>query len=212
MPKIITIAHQKGGVGKTTLALFLYHYFTVNDVDCVLVDADPQKSIVNLYNVVGQNEGWGSLRLLDTSEFSLKELHTVEADFLIVDTPPAYVDILDDVFKYSDFILVPCKPSPLDILAVDETMTQLIKAQKKNPDLKAALVMNQVIPNSKFVETAETILKEKYDVPLLNTRIHNRADISSYLMTSLAINSEKNKKAEQEVEQMVNEIVNLLNQ
>jgi len=210
MPKIITIAHQKGGVGKTTLALFIYHYFASNDVNCVLVDADPQKSIANLYNTVGQAEDWGDLKLLDTSDFSLKELNKVDADFLIVDTPPAYVNILDDVFKYSDFILIPCKASPLDILAVDETITQLKKTQKTNPNLKAAIVMNQIIPRTKFVETAEAILKEKYDIPVLSTRIHNRADISSYLMSSLSINTERNKKAEQEIQDLVYEIINFL--
>lgn len=210
MPKTITIAHQKGGVGKTTLALFIYQYFASNDVNCVLVDADPQKSIANLYNTIGQTENWGDLKLLDTSDFSFKELNSIDADFLIVDTPPAYVNILDDVFEYSDFILIPCKASPLDILAVDETITQLQKSQKTNPNLKAAIVMNQVIPNSKFVGTAEAILKEKYDIPVLSTRIHNRADISSYLMSSLSINSEKNKRAEQEVQTLVHEIIEFL--
>jgi len=210
MPKTITIAHQKGGVGKTTLALFIYQYFATNDVNCVLVDADPQKSIANLYNTIGQTENWGDLKLLDTSDFSFKELDKIDADFLIVDTPPAYVNILDDVFEYSDFVLIPCKASPLDILAVDETIKQLQKSQKTNPKLKAAIVMNQVIPNSKFVGTAEAILKQKYDIPILSTRIHNRADISSYLMSSLSINSEKNKRAEEEVQTMVHEMIDFL--
>ena len=47
MSKIITIAHQKGGVGKSTLALNLSYRFS-HDVKIALTDVDPQGTIMNL--------------------------------------------------------------------------------------------------------------------------------------------------------------------
>ena len=53
MSKIITIAHQKGGVGKSTLALNLAYSFA-NNVNTLLTDIDPQGSTIQLSGITPQ--------------------------------------------------------------------------------------------------------------------------------------------------------------
>ena len=61
MPIIIAVAHQKGGVGKSTLAANLAAYFRKNGTDSAVVDADIQGSITNLVDTYGENDVFGSI-------------------------------------------------------------------------------------------------------------------------------------------------------
>lgn len=214
MPKIITVAHQKGGVGKTTLSLALYYYLMIHEAKCAIVDTDPQKSIARLYQTIGQKEDWGKLQLIDRGDFkNYKDLLDFETDFLIVDTPPAFVDEIGKVMRYSDFVLIPCKASPLDILAIEDTIEQIEQTKAKaNPNLKAGIVMNQIIPNTKFVSSVRVLLKQKYpDIPILDTHIHNRSGYATYLMRSLFLHDQRDKKADSEISSLANEIIHHLN-
>ena len=210
MPKIITVAHQKGGVGKTTLSLFLYQHMTMYGANCAVIDTDPQKSIKVLYETLGSNDNWGTLNLIDPDDYSWDQIVKLDYDIIIVDTPPAYVDIIDKVLKYADFVLVPCKASPLDLLAIRETVSQVEAAQKINPNLKAGIVLNQVIFRSSFTEEAKNVLKQSHSLPVLKTVIHNRADIARFLTKSISVHNEKNRKVDEEVSLLINEIVEML--
>ncbi len=64
MPFILTLAQQKGGVGKTTLSLNLYTCFEHNKLKCAIVDADYQGSITNLYKTMQDNPDWQGFNLI----------------------------------------------------------------------------------------------------------------------------------------------------
>jgi len=53
MTLIITLAHEKGGVSKTTLALNLQGYFRRSGRACIVVDGDPQGSTTELFQAFG---------------------------------------------------------------------------------------------------------------------------------------------------------------
>jgi chromosome partitioning protein len=91
MPLIITLAHQKGGVGKSTLSLNLYGYFSQNGYQCVLVDIDPQGSITSLLQVFDES---GNVKLIERTSFkSYAELEEKIAgfDIVVIDTPSVFI-------------------------------------------------------------------------------------------------------------------------
>jgi chromosome partitioning protein len=93
MAKIITIAHQKGGVGKSTLALNLALCFQ-DQLSVALVDTDLQGS---LYHI---REDFPGLNWISLDQLTGQQL---AYDLIIVDTPPYLSNRLPEMFAQSDF-------------------------------------------------------------------------------------------------------------
>jgi len=93
MAKIITLAHQKGGVGKSTLALNLALCFK-DQLRVALIDSDLQGSIYHL------KDDFPELDILTPEKIS--EIPKLDYDLIIVDTPPYLSNRLNELFSYSD--------------------------------------------------------------------------------------------------------------
>ncbi len=198
MSKIITIAHQKGGVGKSTLALNLSYRFS-NDVKTALTDVDPQGTIMNLQELVKD---------FDIINFdNMKKLRSSEYDVVFIDSPPYIIDTIQPIFEESDFVLVPTKVGVPDIMAISTTIDLIKKAQKKNKDLKAAIVLNMLKPNVKIKEQAIEQL-EKYELPILSS-IHDRISYGSSFLNG-GVMGTNDSQAKNEIEKLSNEILNML--
>ena len=198
MSKIITIAHQKGGVGKSTLALNLSYRFS-KDVKIALTDVDPQGTIMNLQSIVED---------FDIINFkTMKKLRDSEYDVVFIDSPPYIIDTIQPIFEESDFVLVPTKVGVPDIMAISTTIDLIKKAQKKNKDLKAAIVLNMLKPNIKIKEQAIEQL-EKYELPILSS-IHDRISYGSSFLNG-GVMGTNDSQAKNEIEKLSNEILNML--
>jgi chromosome partitioning protein len=212
MALVITLAHQKGGVGKTTLTLNLYDHFVRSGTRCAIVDADVQGSIVDLYETLGGQEDWGELDIIGRDAFrDFSELEALEGyDVLFIDTPPYLSAQLPEIFQASDFILVPCKPSPLDALAIKNTLEMVREAQRRKPGLKAGIVLNMTISGTDFNQQTRQSLKG-YGVPVLAAEVGNRVAYSRSLFLSRSVAGERNAKATEEIAAVAAEIVEHLN-
>lgn len=197
--KIITVAHQKGGVGKTTLALNLAFY--LKDIKRVgIVDTDLQGSVQGLDTLLD------GITLV--SYEALQEGTYPELDILIIDTPPYLTNRLNDLFAVSDFVLIPTKVSYLDAMALKATMAMLQQTQQDRPDLKAGIVLNMVKPRTSMNREIKDIL-DAYPIPTLETRIHERV---SYIRSVIAggIVQLEDQKAHEEMADLAEEIMNKL--
>lgn len=197
--KIITVAHQKGGVGKTTLALNLAFY--LKDIKRVgIVDTDLQGSVQGLDTLLD------GITLV--SYEALQEGTYPELDIIIIDTPPYLTNRLNDLFLVSDFVLVPTKVSYLDAMALKATLALLQQCQVVQPDLKAGIVLNMVKPRTSMNREIKDIL-DAYPIPTLSTRIHERV---SYIRSVIAggIVQLEDGKAHEEMADLAEEIMNQL--
>ena len=133
MPLVITLAHQKGGVGKSTLASNLRSYFS-QVYKTALVDIDPQGSLAKLAKAFAEQKDRESEHVISRTDFdSFEELREKISsyDVVIIDTPPYLSSELESVFALSNIIIIPTKTSPLDFLAIGDTM-ELIKTHQQN--------------------------------------------------------------------------------
>ena len=117
--KTIAVAGAKGGVGKTTLAVHLAVAAVQQGSDVVLVDADPQLSAVRWSERRSSSEPVVLGRAVSQLAAEMERIAGFGADVAIVDTPPrAWVGADNAALvaaTLADVVLVPCRPSILDI-------------------------------------------------------------------------------------------------
>ncbi|MEO7214498.1 MAG: ParA family protein [Mucilaginibacter sp.] len=196
MAKIITIAHQKGGVGKSTLAINLALCFQ-DQLSVALVDTDLQGS---LYHI---REDFPELAIIGADQ--LKDIQKLAYDLIIIDTPPYLSIRLPELFQYSDFILVPTKAGFFDVMAIRSTLALIKEAQSKAPHLKAGIVLNMVKPRSGITRDVAVLL-QNMGTPLLKTRVHDRVSIARSSLTAGILNGTDNK-AKEEIMALTEEVV-----
>lgn len=129
--KIISIVNGKGGVAKTTSSVNLAAAIAQKKNKrkrVLLIDTDPQVSATWWVN----NQSWAFDLAQETNPQLLSKLRSIqEYDIGICDTPPSLKDVaLAAVIEASDFVILPCPPSPLDLAALIETINTSIKPLK----------------------------------------------------------------------------------
>lgn len=194
--KVITVAHQKGGVGKTTLVINLA-YALAETSKVAVVDADLQGSISDLKEFLPGIDVVGIEELL-TGKLSAYGL-------VLVDTPPYLSNRLAELFAVSDFVLVPTKAGILDASAIRATIALLRQSMSAKTALKAGIVLNMVLPRTSLNEEVKTILS-KYGVPVLTSTITQRVSYTRSPMTTGVFGSE-DQRAMEEIINLASEIL-----
>jgi chromosome partitioning protein len=195
--KIITVSHQKGGVGKTTLALNLAAAFRNGGLNVGILDTDVQGSLTG---IADELEG---INFVPAEQ--LGNIGSLTFDILIIDTPPYLMDTLSDLFSISDYVLVPSKTGFFDILAIRATLGIIRKVQEQNPDLKYGVVLNMLKSNTSLTDDIIGIL-EGYEANVLNTKIFDRV---AYMRSSITngVFSTDDTKAHAEILSLTDEIL-----
>jgi chromosome partitioning protein len=202
--KVITVSHQKGGVGKTTLTLNLALYFAGAGLRVAVVDTDSQSSLTDIRELV---EGVDFLPVE-----ALKNGKIASYEVVFVDTPPYLQNNLVSLFEMSDFVLVPSTAGYLDALAARATVELVEQAKAKNPDLKAGIVLNNVPAQSRNAVLGEVKdLLAKLSVPLMTTIVHTRNAFKRSIFTNGVDHTSegRDEKAVSEIQNLAEEISNL---
>ena len=211
MPLVLTLAHQKGGVGKSTLASNLRAYFS-QAYKTALVDIDPQGSLTKLAKAFSEQEGRDSEHVISRTDFaSFKELHEKISgyDVVIIDTPPYLSTELESVFALSNIIIIPTKTSPLDFLAISDTMELIKTHQQNNPLLLAGVVLTMVISGTDFTNKIRQEI-EKTDFHVFSAEIGNRVAYMRSLLKGNSVEADDSKKAWGEIQSLGEEIISYL--
>lgn len=204
--KVITIAQQKGGAGKTTLAAHLAVALSQKGRRVGIVDIDPQGSLSFWHNIREKRfgEGYTGLSFASVSGWRvasevsrLRKTH----DYVIIDSPPHTETEARTAIRSADLILIPVQPSPTDLWASKATI-ELAHAEK----IPVRVILNRVSANSKL---AATIAKELPD--LADTQFGNRVLFAAALLEGrCATEVDPNSAASQEVKSLVKEVLALM--
>jgi chromosome partitioning protein len=197
MARIITVAHQKGGVGKSTMALNLALCFQ-DQLKVALVDSDLQGSIFHI------KDEFPGLAILSSEKIS--DIPNLNYDLIIVDTPPYLSNRLTELFQFSDYVLVPTKAGFFDVMAIRSTLALIKFSQAKNTHLKAGIVLNMIKPRTTITKDITDLL-QSLGIPLLKTMVYDRVSITRSPMTS-GILKTTDVKAIEEITSLAEEIVN----
>jgi chromosome partitioning protein len=204
--KVVTIAQQKGGAGKTTLAAHLAACWAQDGRSVAAVDIDPQGSFAlwtELRQQARPDAGLG-FTFAKLSGWRLPhELDRLsrEHDIVVVDSAPHAQSDSRTAIRYSHLVLVPVQPSPMDLWATQPTL-DLAKAEKR----LALLVVNRMPPRSLLADEVARKLAE-IETPVANIVLGNRTAYASSLGRGLGVTeAEPGSTAAQELARLAAEI------
>jgi chromosome partitioning protein len=181
MAVVITVAQQKGGTGKTTLAANLGAALAATR-RVALLDIDPQHSLTR----------WNALRPADAAKLTFSDVSgwrvrgeldrlTAVHDVVVIDSPPQIDTDARLAIRGANLVLVPVQPSPPDVWAAEGTLK--LAAAEKRP---AALVLNRVPAAGKLRETMAAQIGASGN-RLLAATIGNRTGFASAFAAGLGI-------------------------
>lgn len=181
MAIVITVAQQKGGTGKTTLAANLAAALAPSR-KTALLDIDPQHSLTRWHEL--RPKAAAKLTFSDVSGWRVTgELDRLKAahDFVIIDSPPQIDTDARLAIRGANLVLIPVQPSPPDIWAAEGTLK--LAANEKR---RTAIVLNRVPSSGKLRETMAAQMQQD-GKPLLTATIGNRIGFTAAFAQGLGI-------------------------
>ena len=205
--KIITVAQQKGGSGKTTVAAHLAVALARLGRTVALLDVDPQGSLGQWYEArerrVGEGRtgmsfrtasGWGARREANW----LARDH----DAVVVDTPPKSDGEARPAIEAADLVAVPIQPTPVDLWASAATLS--IAARERSP---ALLILNRVPSRASLTAEVEADILA-LGATLAEARLGNRVAFAASMGEGgTVLETDPGGKGAAEVEALVREIL-----
>lgn len=193
--KVLAILSQKGGAGKTTLALNLAVQAENDGKATAIIDLDPQASATS----------WGDSRdgeaptvvSAQASRLShvLDAASNAGANFIIIDSAPHSESTALAAARAADLVLIPCRPAILDLRAIKDTI-DIVRLAKAS----GAVVLNAVPPRGQSIALEAEQAIASYNMPVVPIHIGQRAAFVHSLTAGQTVQDyEPSGKAAQEI-------------
>ena len=207
LSKVITICQQKGGTGKTTLAVHLALAFAkLHNLKIAIIDTDPQGSLGKWFVVRSEKKVSNENLTFKTASLwgaqyeskTLKKDH----DIVIIDTPPKIESDARPSIEAADLVLIPVTPSHVDFWATEAIIEIAKKAGKK-----IFIQINRANERSKLVKKTYEYINS-INVKSTNTLIgHRQIYASSMGEGKTAIEKQKKSNAVEEIKKLSEQIL-----
>lgn len=214
---IISVVNEKGGSGKTTIAVNLAFKFAEQGIDTMLVDADPQRSVETLIDYRA-NKG---LELPFTSvsrtgDSLAKEVRNLanKYDSIIIDTGGRDSREMRQALLVSDIVLIPTIiTSGFDQAVLNKMLNLISETLIMNENLKTLIVNNKASTNpmlqnkvQKFVDFLSEV-ELPQNVKLANIILHEREIYKNVIFDGKSVIELEDNKARDEINALYNELL-----
>lgn len=205
MNKVIVVAHQKGGVGKSTIAsniaVELSKFYNVR-----VVDLDLQKSLT-YFNNLRKSANLTQCDIVNVSSLNdLKDLINNNTGLLIIDAGGYDSDINRVAISGADILITPVSDSGIELVGLLAFRQILRDIRKIRPDLQAHVLLNKIHTRANAsLNEIFNFVKDNNEFTKFNAILRDRADYKKSFDSGKSV-IEYNNKAVQEMNELINEI------
>ena len=210
LSKVITISQQKGGSGKTTLAVHLaLAFIKYHNLKVAVIDTDPQGSLGKWFMIRTEKKVSNDNLTFKTASLwgaqyeskTLKKDH----DIIIIDTPPKIESDARPSIESADLVLIPVSASHVDFWATGAIVEIAKKANKK-----ILIQINRSSQRSKLISKTNEFIKS-LDLSATKTIIGNRQIFAASMGEGkTAIEKQKKSNAVEEIKNLSEQILSEL--
>jgi chromosome partitioning protein len=214
--KVITVCNQKGGSGKTTIAMQLGGTLSLRGKKVLIIDGDEQNSAVE-WAALAPTENPFPARVVNLWKAGKKihqeiKKYIEDHDFIIIDCPPAAESpIAKSALIVSHLALVSFIPGALDMLAAVRIRETIEDAMILNQNLISLLVINRVELGTKLSQTVINMIPN-FGMPVAKTMLHKRVHYGESVLMGCVVHAlkKKAKDAVEEIEQLAGEVIDTM--
>jgi chromosome partitioning protein len=174
--RVVVLASQKGGSGKTTLSGHLaVQAELAGDGPVALIDTDPQGSLAKWWNVRAQATPAFVQSVFSNLIYDIEHVREQGFKIVVIDTPPAVTRAIAEVVSFADLVILPARPSPHDLRAVGATV-DIVEARRK----QMIFVLNAAAPRAKITSEAAIALSQHGTVAPVT--LYHRVDYAASMI------------------------------
>lgn len=211
--KVITISHQKGGVGKSTVALNLAIELS-KEYDVAVIDLDHQRSMT-IFQGIRESKNLPELKvMIAEDDQTLMNLMNNYEGLLIIDSGGFDSDLNRLAMLGSDMIITPVSNSLIELYGLEKFKLIISELKVINPEIKAHVLLNNINPSATtLVDDLKGFLlsddDEKFNV--INGIMRQRVDYrKSFELGKSVVEMDPNSKAASEVKAIIKHLKVLL--
>jgi chromosome partitioning protein len=167
-PRVVALLGQKGGSGKTTLAVHAAVAAQQDGQNVGIFDTDPQASAHSWVSFRRYKDPAVALIHPDQVEQFLATAQKLAVTLVVIDTPPHATTSVYDAIVHADLVLIPCRPSILDLSAIEAAVS--IAEAAKRPSV---FILNGCPPWAPEIASTREVL-ETYAFPIAPVTIGHR--------------------------------------
>jgi chromosome partitioning protein len=209
---IVTLMGQKGGVGKSTMAICLGMEALRRGHSTLLVDADPQGTVRTWSEVAAENrQPAPTVVAMGASMHRPGQLDVVAKnyDFTFIDCPPRHGDVQRSALMITDLAIVPCGPSASDVWALTSSLELIQAARSLRESLQACIVISRKQPRTSLGRDARAVL-ESSGLTVLSSELFYRVAYQEALAAGTGVTGRRRDAASSEVQRLFEEVEKLV--
>lgn len=196
--KIIVLASQKGGAGKTTLCGHLSVQAALDGHKVAVIDTDPQGSLADWWNERESDSPTFVSSSIEQLQNDIELIKNEGFDFLFIDTPPAVTQTIERVVSVADLVVIPTRPSPHDLRAVGKTVDIVNECNKR-----MIFVINGAANRARI--SADAAIELSQHGAVCSTVIYQRTDFASSMIDGRTVQElDKSSRSAIEIQQLWN--------
>lgn len=213
MRRVIVVANEKGGSGKSTVSMNLATALARTGLTVIVGDGDPQGTLLKWAvdgkdNLEGYKPPFSLIGM--ASPAAMDSIASLNCDVLIIDCPAKAEKVSAAAIRVANLVIVPVQPSGADYNAVEPTVAMIDYKRNIGGQVNAAFVLTRTDENTKLTKSAKDGAWNGYGLPILNTTVGDREIYKQAMTVGITVHDMPNSSAAQaEFDNLVRELKEL---